>query len=87
MLRHLLDDGAALGLQVGHEGLALLPIDEGTAAGDGGQPLADLAGRLGRARAPASSSRRRRLIAASPVLISISSSASRSAPSASRFFA
>ena len=37
--------------------------------------------------APASSSRRRRLMAASPVLISISSWASRSAPSASRFFA
>ena len=86
--RHLLDDGAALRLQVVHERLARLPIDEAPPAGDRcraasaprGPPLPGSA-------APASSSRRRRLIAASPVLISISSSASRSAPSAFRFFA
>jgi hypothetical protein len=32
MLRHLLNDGAALGREVGHEGLALLPVDEAPAA-------------------------------------------------------
>ena len=85
--RHLIDDGSALRFQIVDQRPPVLPVDEGARPRDRRQPFADLLATSPGLSAPASSSRRRRLAAALPALISISNSARRAAPNASRFFA
>ncbi len=49
---HQVQDGAALGVQLGHERLDLLPVQPRRGPGDASQPLGDRARRLGRAATP-----------------------------------
>jgi hypothetical protein len=82
----LIDNGAPLSFEIFDQCSPVLPVNEGSGARDSGEPFANLLRDLAGTCAPANSKRRRRL-AALPVPISISNSARRSAPRASRFFA
>ena len=84
----VIDDCASLRFEVVDESASVLPIDEGAGPGNRGETLANFPRGVGgaavRRRAQGASDA---LSAASPSLISINSSVSRLAPSASRFWA
>ena len=79
------EDGPTAEFQVVHEIPAPSRIDDRARPADRRHPMPNLSGKLDRAQVPASTRRSNRRAAGLPLQISISSSARRSAPRASRF--
>ena len=82
--RHLIHNCPALRFQIVDQRFPILPVHKGALPRDRRQALPDLFGTSTGLSAPAIARRSRRFAAAFPSLTSISSSASRAAPSASR---